>query len=156
MNLLALDASTTITGWCAAVDGEYADSGTKRFSDKLPGWYRVFEYVRWLEAGLASWGPVHAIIYELATGNSGGNMATHRMLGSLEGFTRYKAFLHSIRFVTVTATQVKASGAHKGPAGLIGASGIAGRKITRPDEADAIGVMSAGWAKIVKGRLLKD
>ena len=151
MRILALDASTTAVGWCKAQDGEYLDSGVYKPKGHN-AWARIFDFGEWLE----SWWnrEIDALVpdllcYELATG-AHGNMRTNRLLGAVEGVTYWIASTR-VRIVTVTASQVRASGCHKHALAM--ASAIAGRDVTSPDEADAIGVLLAGWGKWQKERM---
>ena len=147
MLLLALDASTTACGWCLMEDGEWQESGVWGPNPRLPWWARVSQYSDWLWRQIV---PPYGnpepdiVVMELATGNTG-NMATNRKLGSVEYVTRL-ACHNYVNLVTVTASQVIASGCHKHA--LYVASAIASREVVSGDEADAIGVGLAGWRKI--------
>ena len=150
MILLALDASTTACGWCLMEDGEWQESGVWKPPPKLPWWQRVQCY----EASLGAWIwrlDIDTVVYELATGNKG-NMHTNRLLGAVEYVTR-RACLINPTLITVTASQVIASGCHKHA--LYVASAIAGREVTSGDEADSIGCGLAGWKKIREERLME-
>lgn len=147
MRLLALDPSTTTVGWCVAIDGEYHESGVYKPRGR-DAWARIEDYEDWLmswfQRGFLADTVPDALATELATGNRG-NMRTNRLLGAVEYVTRKTAGDYGVPLVTVTASQVRASGCHKGA--LAVASAIAGRDVTSGDEADAIGVMLAGWGK---------
>ena len=150
MRILALDASTTACGFCHAIDGQYEDSGVyKPCGDDA--WERVMDYAHWLNSwfGRNLYNLPDLVLYERATG-AHGNARTDRLLGGLEGVTRWVLDGHA-PLVTVTATQVRASGCHKHA--LAVASAIAGRDVTSPDEADAIGVYLAGWGKYQDERM---
>lgn len=148
--LLAIDASTTTVGWAVFVDGEYRESGVY-MPISLDAWQRIMEYGKWLRKW---WNyrfhgpPIPRIVaYELATGNRG-NMRTNRLLGAVEYATRIN--IMDAQLITVTASQVIATGCHKikGLVGAAVASDIAGKEITKADEIDAIGVALAALAKM--------
>jgi hypothetical protein len=144
MTLLALDASTTAVGWSLFDDAEYLESGV--FVPKGGDWVeRVYNIEGWLyDNGLE----YDDMAFELATGNRG-NMATNRKLGAVEYVIRYFCKAHEIELITVTASQVKATGCHKGA--QWGALATKGRALDTGhpgDEADAIGVGLACWKKM--------
>ena len=144
MILLSLDASTTAVGWALFDDGEYLESGV--YLPRGEDWVdRVIDIDRWLnDNGLE----YDAIGFELATGNRG-NMRTNRMLGAVEFVARQFCRFLDVDLYTVTASQVKATGVHKGD--IQAAAWI--KRENHPtwqldpkhpgDEADAIGVALA-------------
>ena len=145
--ILALDASTTAAGWCVANGGEYQESGVYRPNEN-DWWERCWLISLWLDEFITTKMVPDFVVLELATGNKG-NMHTNRLLGAVEYVVRIFCAGYSRPLVTVTASQVKATGCHK--TALAVASAVAGRAITSGDEADAIGVWLAGWAKIQAG-----
>lgn len=145
MKILALDPSTRAVGWCHAEDGEYLYSGVWTPPDG-EWWERIAYFEEWLDNITYE---TECLITEIATGNQG-NMHTNRLLGAVEYAVRKLAWEIEIPLVTVTASQVRASGCHK--EALAVASGIAGEDITDGDRADAIGVWLAGWKKIQEER----
>ena len=148
--MLAIDASTKAVGWAVFEDGEYLKSDVFKPEGK-DAWERIDKYAEWF----AYWFlppayPITTVAYELATGNRG-NMRTNRLLGALEYITRSDTTSIGVNLVTVTASQVRASGCHKHA--LAVASAIAGKEITSGDEADAIGVGLAALAKMARDAL---
>ena len=140
--ILAIDASTTAVGWALFTDDEYQESGVYKLHTDRDAWWRIFEYEQFLGRKIFM---VDIVAYELATGNRG-NMRTNRLMGGLEYVTRNCTRIDGIDLITVTASQVRASGCHK--KALTVASAIAGKKIKSGDEADAIGVALAALGKI--------
>lgn len=151
--LLALDASTTAVGWSVFIDGEYEASGV--FKPQGKDWReRVRQICDWLdwalwvddipEANLVN-GEIDAIAYEIATGRHG-NVATDRKLGAVEWACWSVAEDWGLRWIAVTASEVKASGCHKRR--LPVARAISGKEDIGGDEADAIGVALAALGKV--------
>ena len=147
--LLAIDASTTAVGWAVFEDGEYERSGVFE-PNGHDAWDRITDYDMWLDWGIRTLPETNVIAYELATGNRG-NMRTNRLMGGLEYATRRNLRDGEIELVTVTASQVRATGCHK--LSPVVAAGIAGKEITSGDEADAIGVALAALAKMKREAL---
>ena len=146
MRMLALDASTTAVGWAVFEDGEYVESGVYRPTG-ADWWNRVTCYRAWLYSRSCECQP-DVIAYELATGRHG-NGHTDRVLGAVEYVTRDFIEGYDLPFVTVTASQVKATGCHKHALDVafqIKGNGL--NPYNPGDEADAIGVGLAAWGKI--------
>lgn len=151
--LLALDASTTAVGWSVFIDGEYEASGV--FKPQGKDWRERVRRIRvWLDEGftmpdlfyhILAAGDSGAIAYEIATGRHG-NVATDRKLGAVEWACWSVAEDWGLRWIAVTASEVKASGCHKRR--LPVARAISGKEDIGGDEADAIGVALAALGKV--------
>lgn len=155
MRLLALDASTTAVGWVRAQDDQYLSSGvyTPRGYNVLK---RIWDIENWL-CGLnrADALDPELVILERPTGNHG-NVGTSVKLGGVFYCLMHFYNGRGVEVLEVTASQVRASGCHKGA--LPVAESIKGAALDkrRPgDEADAIGVWLAGL-KILKEARLKE
>jgi len=147
MRFLALDASTTAVGWAVFEDGKYCESGVFVPPSNQPWWIRVRRIGVWLDEVLDRfYGPV---AYEIATGNKH-NMRTNRLLGAVEFEVRCVVAQWLTRqFVTITASQVRATGCHKKALDVAAQIKGAALDTKHPgDEADAIGVGLAAWGKI--------
>jgi len=154
MIILALDASTTAVGWAVFEDGELYNSGVYVPSPKLDWWVRVSWFGTWLKESLDRNPYISTIAYELATGHHG-NVHTDRLLGAVEYEARRIAHACTRDFITVTASQVRATECHKeNLANAVGVKGGAPLDKKHPrDEADAIGVGLAAIKKLTMQRL---
>lgn len=161
MKLMALDASSTAVGWALFDQGEYQESGV--FVPSGLGWWeRVARFGDWLSGWLTT-KKVAVVGYELATGRHG-NLHTDRVLGAVEYEARRVARTVSgefttstlCEFITVTASQVKATGICKDNLRL--AEQLKGAELDEKgpgDEADAMGVGLAVWGQIKEASWLK-
>ena len=151
---LSFDASTTAVGWAKTEDGAFAIIALFEPSNGPPNvepWvYRVALVEAVVENLIREHNP-DAIFYEIPTGDRG-NMATNRKLGAVEYVIARQAFKYEVRTIGVTASQVKATGCHKGVLDV--AAALAGRPVSG-DEADAMGVFFAGDKIVVEERLAK-
>jgi len=149
MILLALDASTTAVGWALCHDADPQMSSVFVPDPALPWWSRVRLVGMWLQD--EPWEPA-VIGYELATGRHG-NVHTDRVLGALEYEVRLTAIRIGAEFVTVSASQVKATGVHKDALEMARQFKRGPLHETHPgDEADALGVSIVAWGIVkVKG-----
>ena len=155
MIILALDASTTAVGWALFKDDQLDNSGVYVPPPKLDWWERVARFGGWLRGSLASNPNISVVAYELATGRHG-NAHTDRLLGAVEYEARRMAYVYvGAHFITVTASQVRATECHKERLpNAIGVKGGAPLDKKHPgDEADAIGVGLASIKKITMQRL---
>ena len=153
MITLALDPSTTVIGWALFDGTDYLDSGV--FVPDGEHWYRrVMAFRSWLFevfCGYPSpieYDDINRVAFEWPTGNRG-NMKTNVKLGGPVFVIRSLCHHHNRPCMSVTASQVIASGCHK--KALQVASSIAGREIASGDEADAIGVALAAIKKEREG-----
>jgi len=147
--ILSLDASTTAVGWALCHDDRLAMSSVFVPDPDLPWWSRVRSIGAWLWEQFPC---PDVIAYELATGRHD-NLHTDRVLGAVEYECRIAADDAGAEFITVTASQVKATGVHKGNLEMA-------RQFKRGplhethagDEADALGVSIVAWGIVkVKG-----
>jgi len=149
MIILSLDASTTAVGWALFHDADLLQSSVFVPDPALPWWCRVHSIGQWLRNRFPS---PDVIAYELATGRHD-NLHTDRVLGAVEYECRIAADDAGAEFVTVTASQVKATGVHKDALEMARQFKGGPLHATHPgDEADALGVSIAAWGIVkVKG-----
>jgi len=153
MIILALDASTSAVGWALCRDADLQMSSVYVPDPDLPWWSRVRSIGAWImsERLYGQFGGIGVIAYELATGRHD-NLHTDRVLGAVEYECRMVAVDTGAEFVTVTASQVKATEVHKG--NLEMARQFKGGLLHEThagDEADALGVAIAAWG-VVKAK----
>ena len=153
--ILAIDQSTTATGWCLAYGDQYHSSGVykPRARNVDARLWQIFQWVQTTLTVVKSQGqPVDFLALEEPAGHHGrgqGNMKTTRLLGELKGFVKAAAFTQGIKpaqIVMVYPMQVKAMGVHKHA--LPTASALTGKRVTSGDEADAVGVWLAALGLI--------
>lgn len=137
--ILALDASTTAVGWCAADGDQYVASGVYK-PDGGKAWERIDDFGMWLCLMLQLPDGPQLVAYEEPHGNHG-NRRTDRLLGAVMGTAARVCSENRVQFVRVHNAKVRATGYHKRAIGeaqlLVGRRGMTG------DEADAIGVWQA-------------
>jgi len=140
VRILALDASTTAVGWCAAEDGEYVVSGVFRPAG-VDAQARLQAIHEWLYRRMSAIGPT-VLAYEEPHGDKG-NRRTDRWLGAVMGVALSVACEFRCQFVRVHNSTVKATGYHKGA--IRDAALLVGKEPREMggDEADAIGVWQA-------------
>jgi len=149
--MLALDASTTAVGWALFKDGNLDNSGVYVPPPNLEWWERVAHFGDWLYMSLVRNPHISTVAYELATGRHN-NVHTDRLLGAVEYEAR--RISSDYYFITVTASQVRATGCHK--KSLAHAVALKGGPLDEKhpgDEADAIGVGLAALKQIEIQRL---
>jgi len=154
MIILSLDASTSAVGWALCHDADPQMSSVFVPDPALPWWCRVRSIGAWImsERLYGQFGGISVIAYELATGRHD-NLHTDRVLGAVEYECRMVAVDAGAEFVTVTASQVKATGVHKDALEMARQFKRAPLHETHSgDEADALGVAIAAWGIVkVKG-----
>jgi hypothetical protein len=142
MKILALDASSTNVGYCIAVADAYTLSGV--FTPRGDADARVQAISRWARDKIQRY-EIEVVVYEEPAA-SRGNARTDRLLSRVCGVIEGHALAYGARVASVHPMRVKATGCHKHA--LLVASALAGKAVTSPDEADAIGVWLAGWTQI--------
>lgn len=135
--ILALDASTTVVGWCAAQGEDYLDSGAYRPNGDCAE-ARILAISEWVLDTIATYDP-DLVAIEKPTGHHA-NLRTDRLLarvgGVIEGVCR--TVEPPIRVLYVHPMQVKQTPFHKHA--VFAAAYFVGKDEVGGDEADAIGV----------------
>ena len=142
MKILALDASSTNVGYCVAVGSDFVISGV--FSPKGDADARVRAISAWARTKIWRY-EIEVVVIEEPTGDHG-NRRTDRLLARVCGVIEGHAYAYGARVAWVHPQQVKATGCHKDA--LLVAATISGKPRVGADEADAIGVWLAGWARL--------
>lgn len=147
--ILALDVSTTNTGWCIGDGPDYIASGV--FSPKGDLWTRIVAIGHEVKRLNFAYGPLAVVAFEEPQGNHG-NMGTNIKLGYVNGVA-LGALLLSLdapELLPVHIAQIKATGCHKRARPV--AAAIAGKREVGEDEADAIGCWLAALGKLDASR----
>jgi hypothetical protein len=156
MKILALDASTSYVGWCAAENDTYIESGLWVPEKQQDIWDKIWNIGQVVYRAVLQEEYTH-LFYERPTGNNK-NMDTNLKLGALMYEVIHRTRILDCRFIEVTASQVKATGVHKDKleneykkfAPIYKKDGTINKAAMERlgHEADAIGVWLAGLKKM--------
>lgn len=93
MKILALDASSTITGWSVFEDGQYIKSGFIDLKKDKNSEHRLYEMAKQI-SDLISYYKPHKIVLEDTY--SSPNVSTLKTLANLAGAIKFYCYLHEI------------------------------------------------------------